>query len=507
VGFAGMARAVLTPDCVAIVYNSKLPESKSLAEIYQRARGIPVENMIGLDLSEKTDISREDYNRTLLEPLRAQFDERGWWKRQKAANGMVVPIQNKIRVLVMMRGVPLRIEPTSRSSQDKRHDPINDHDEASVDSELAMFGAEGTPILGVLENKFYKSEKSITDVDLPYLVLTARIDAASLVTCERMVKDAVETEKTGLWGRAYVDIANKIPEGDEWLEEVIQKNALVGIPTVVDRFNQTFPKNYPMADASLYYGWYDRDVSGPFLNPSFRFRKGAVAMHLHSFSAEQLTNPNKNWSAALLERGAAVTIGNVYEPYLHLTHNFGIIHSRLLAGSTWVEACWAAMPVTSWQSIVLGDPLYRPFCHFGGSGVKQDSDIEYRALHAAHLEWPTDRIERESQLQKAAERMKSGVIEEAVGLDFVNLGKDADAAQAFRKAKSFYLKTEDQLRQDFNLIGIDRSANRKNLTVAELHEAITHYAAIPGVEGLKAWLETLDAPPKVEPENQPPVKH
>lgn len=508
--------AVLTADSVAIVYNAKLPESKLLAGIYQEARGIPRENLIALDLPEKADISREEFNRTLLGPLRAQFEQRGWWKREKDRDGTVLPVQNKIRVLVMMRGVPLRIQQTPRPSPaegpDKAppppQDPIKGHDEASVDSELAMFGVEGLPTEGVLQNKYYKSEKSITDANLPFLVLTARIDAATLATCERMVSDAVETEKTGLWGRAYVDIANKFPQGDQWLEEVVKENAEVGIPTIVDRFNDTLPKNYPMTDASLYYGWYDWNVSGPFLNPKFRFRKGAVAMHLHSFSAQQLTDPNKNWSAALLERGAAVTIGNVYEPYLHMTHDFGILHARLLAGGTWVEACWAAMPATSWQGVVLGDPLYRPFRHLDGSGEKQDSDIEYRALRAAQLQWAKEPVEREMQLEKAADRMKSGIFEEAIGLDLLNDKKPDNAAQAFRKAKDFYVKTEDKLRQDFNLIAMDRAANRKDLAIKALHDAQVRYGPIPETEALKGWLDILDPPPPppADPTKTPAVK-
>ncbi len=190
-----------------------------------------------------------------------------------------------------------------------------------------------------------------------------------------------------------------------------------------------------MGDAALYFGWYDWSVSGPFLNPRFKFRKGAVAMHLHSFSAEQLANAAKNWSGPLLERGAAVTIGNVYEPYLHLTHDFGILHQRLLAGDCWVEACWMAMPVTSWQAVVLGDPLYRPFKHLDGSGDRTQQDNDFRALRAASLRWPDDPAERRKQLDKAAERTKSGMLAEAVGLDLLHQGLTAEAAARFRTAK------------------------------------------------------------------------
>jgi len=463
----------------------------------------------------KADISREEYDRTILKPLRNQFERRSWWRRQKGTDGVTLPVVNKIRVLVTMRGVPLRIQqtpvPPAKPGADGKvppQEPIKGHDEASVDSELAMFGVEGVPMEAVLQNKYYQSERSITEANMPFLVLTARIDAASLATCERMIRDAVEAEKTGLWGRAYVDIANKFPQGDQWLEEVVKANDAAGIPTVVDRYNDTLPKNYPMTDAAVYYGWYDWSVSGPFLNSKFRFRKEAVAMHLHSFSAEQLSDPNKNWSAGLLERGAAVTIGNVYEPYLHLTHDFSILQKRLLAGSTWVEACWAAMPVTSWQGVVLGDPLYRPFRHFDGTGTKQDADIEYRALRAATLQWATNPAERVAQLEKAADRMKSGVIEEALGLDFVRVGKTAEAAQAFRKAKDFYVKTEDKLRQDFHLITIDRTANRKDLAVKGLRDAQIRYGPIPEAEALKGWLDILDPPPPppADPTKAPPVQ-
>jgi len=515
-GFPACLLAVPTPESVAILYNSTVPESKQLAEIYREARGIPMENVIALDMPAKADITRDEFDKTILKPLRNEFERRSWWKRQPRTDGVTLPVVNKIRVLVTMRGVPLRIQqtppppakPAANGAPPAPQDPIKGHDEASVDSELAMFGVEGVPMDGVLQNKFYQDERSITEANMPFLVLTARIDAASLATCERMIHDAVEAEKTGLWGRAYVDIANKIPQGDQWLEEVVKADDAAGITTVVDRYNDTLPKNYPMTDAAIYYGWYDWSVSGPFLNASFRFRKGAVAMHLHSFSAQQLSDPNTNWSAGLLERGAAVTIGNVYEPYLHLTHDFSILQKRLLAGSTWVEACWAAMPVTSWQGVVLGDPLYRPFRHLDGSGEKQESAIEYRALRAAALQWTNDPVERLAQLEKAADRMKSGVIEEAVGLDFLRTGRTAEAAQAFRQAKGFYMRMADKLRQDFHLITIDRTANRKDLAVKGLRDAQIHYGPIPEAEALKGWLDILDPPPPppADPTKAPPVQ-
>ncbi len=507
-GLATLAGAVPPPGAVAILYNSAIPESRRLAEFYREARDIPAQNLIALEMPITADISRHQYETTILQPLRAEFDRRAWWQRGRDATGLTLPVLNRIRVLVTMRGVPLRIQPNPKPAPPAgapvaAHPPVTGHDEASVDSELAIFGVEGVAAMGSVPNKFYRSQKSITGPELPFLVLTARIDASSYATCERMIRDALAVEKTGLWGMAYVDIANKFPQGDAWLEEVVKANIKAGIPTVVDRFNDTFPRNYPMRDAALYFGWYEWNVNGPFLNPRFAFRPGAVAMHLHSFSAQQLTNPKQNWSAALLERGAAVTIGNVYEPYLHMTHDFGILQQQLLAGDCWVEACWKAITAASWQAVVLGDPLYRPFKHLVGGGVRRPADNDFRALGAAAQRWGQDPTERIKQLDQATARTSSGVLAEAAGLEFLHLNLTAEAAVRFRRAKELLVATEDKLRQDFHLIAIDRAAKRRDQALRGLREAQTRYGPIPEADALQGWLDILDPQPPPAPKPKP----
>ena len=489
-----------SPEMVAVLYNAAVPESRKLAEFYRDARSIPEENLIGLEMPAVADISRAEYEEKIVAPLRTEFDRRGWWKRARDSNGVIMPVANDIRVLVTLRGVPLRIKPSPNPAAAaparpaEPDNPIAGRDDAAVDSELAIFGVEGLPTAGVLRNFYHQATEGIADRSLPAQVLTARIDASSLETCQRMIRDAVEAEKTGLWGMAYVDIANKFPQGDQWLETVVKANLKTGIPTVVDRFNETLPKNYPMTEAALYHGWYDYSVSGPFLKPGFRFRRGAVAMHLHSFSAEQLTNPNKNWCAPLLERGAAVTVGNVYEPYLHLTHDFGLLHQRLLEGFSWVEACWMAMPVTSWQGVGLGDPLYRPFLHFSGSGASRKEDRDFRALRAAMLQWPGSPEMRYAKLEDAARRAGSGFFLEAAALEMLEAGLPSRAAVTFREAKAAFILSEDKLRQDFHIAAIDRAAGRKDLALRTLRDAQLRFTGQPGTEALVQWIRILDPP-------------
>ena len=43
-----------------------------------------------------------------------------------------------------------------------------------------------------------------------------------------------------------------------------------------------------MTDCALYYGWYAEKIAGPFVQSDFKFARGALAVHIHSFSASTL---------------------------------------------------------------------------------------------------------------------------------------------------------------------------------------------------------------------------
>lgn len=507
-GLALAAPKAPDPKSVAVLYNSDDAESKSLAEFYAEARAIPAANLVGLPLPKEAEISREQYDQSIATPLRAEFDRRGWWQRGRDPQGVIVPVQNLMRVLVTVRGVPLKIRKSGpgaeATKEDRRKNPFKGHTEASVDSELALLGMEGYPLEGSLRNPYHRSDKSFAEAGLPALMLTARIDAVTLETCKRMITDAIAAEKTGLWGFHCIDVAHKFEQGDQWLESVVKQNLAFGIPTLVDRFKPTLPTHYPLRDTALYYGWYDWHISGPFINPSFRFRPGAIAIHIHSYSAQQMRNPVKNWSAALLERGAAVTVGNVYEPYLPLTHQLDLLHQRLLEGYSWIEASWMALPSCSWQAVTLGDPLYRPFAHLGGTGEVRDEDREYRALRAALLKWPDEPAERINQLKQAAVRMNSGVLLEAVALEHLEAGKTERAGTCFIQARELYQDPADKLRQDLQRVALLRAAGNRAGAARSLRELIQHYAAEPEVTAAKGWLDIVDPPPPPAPQ-PPPV--
>jgi uncharacterized protein (TIGR03790 family) len=503
-----VAQAELPPPppaaSVVVIYNSAMPESKKLAETYAAARSIPAENLVGLRLTNEEDISRGDFDKTLKAPLIEQFDSHGWWRRVKDEKGNYSLAQAKIRILVCMRGVPSRIKHDGPVIPPGPKEPPFIHtNEAAVDSELTVLGASGIPVDGPLDNPYYKKDVPFMQSNLP-VFLAGRIDGPSWDVCDRMIRDAVATEKTGLWGMATVDFSKKYPEGDAWLDGIVKQHLATGIPTLVDRFPDTLPTNYPLKDAALYFGWYDWNVSGPFLNPNFKFRPGAVAVHIHSFSAAQLRNPQQNWCAPLLDRGAAATLGNVYEPYLTFTSHLDLFEDRLLKGYTLVEAASMSNPTISWQGIVLGDPLYRPFLHLDGSGEKTEADRDYRAFRMATDKWTADNAKLDEKLHEAADNLHSGVLLESMGLSEAAQGLDGLALIEFEKAKKFYTAKTDLLRMELHLATLQRNVGtpaKIKEAIQTLRDAKQKYSALPESAAATGWLNILDppAPPPAKP--------
>jgi uncharacterized protein (TIGR03790 family) len=64
----------------------------------------------------------------------------------------------------------------------------------------------------------------------------------------------------------------------------------------------------------------------------------------------------------LLEKGAAATVGPVSEPYLQAFPVPEVFFGLLVGGRVTLAECYAlSIPFLSWQMVLIGDPLYRPF--------------------------------------------------------------------------------------------------------------------------------------------------
>lgn len=362
----------------AVVFNSAFPGSAELAAYYAAQRHIPKERVIGLRCSQEDSMSRAEFDSELRKPLLQLFQKKGWsisapLTQVKPLTGTTV--SPNVRVLVLMRGVPFQIRRNVQNSKQ------SEEDEASVDSELCALGLSNPPTRGGLRNPYYDQPARFPHSQRSTgLLIVGRLDGPDDDTVRRMIDDAVEAEEAGLLGRAVIDLAQKsgaYQEGEDWLKRSAETLKRAGIPVFIDRAEALVGDFWPLPDTVLYFGWYTDHIMGALAAPGFRFKQGAIACHLHSFSASIIRSHDRAWAGPLLSKGAAVTFGNVFEPYLSLTIHFDIFNKRLLEGFTVGEAAWNATPALSWMNVVLGDPLYRPFARGIGAKLGEGSERDY----------------------------------------------------------------------------------------------------------------------------------
>jgi uncharacterized protein (TIGR03790 family) len=362
---------------VVIVYNAQDPESKPLADYYAQKRGVPTNQMCAINMRPVETITRRDYNDNVREPiLRFLTRQRLLVQEPRTMSDPVlgsVPwldtVQSRVSYIVLMYGVPLRIErdPTLNEKPQPGNMPeALRRNEASVESELALLPTTGLPAIGPLRNLFFGNDTSRFESPLNRgMLMVGRLDGPDPQTVRRMIDDALAVERYGLHGRAYFDAQGTqekgYKEGDDWIRASYQQFREAGFECELDDRKDVFDEEYSMTDAAIYAGWYTEHVSGPFRREGFRFRPGAIAYHIHSTSGAKIHTTQSNWVGPLLAKGAAATMGNVWEPYLSMTPHVDMFFRRLLAGGVFLEAGYYSQPVLSWQTTFVGDPLYRPF--------------------------------------------------------------------------------------------------------------------------------------------------
>lgn len=473
-----------------VVYHQDMPDSEALAREYAGARGIGESQLIGLSPPRKATVTREEFNDTLRDPLRAVMTERGFWRVEPSPNGPVVTAMQP-RFIALMHGIPRRIAPQQQAVAPGQEDA------ASVDSELAVLALTDAPAAGALRNPYFGRDHPASELEAP-LLLVARLDAPSINTARRMLADSLAVERNGAQGFAYVDFARRrggYVQGERWLEQAEESLWRAGIPVVAERHNTLWLREYPMERALIYLGWYAEHVTGPFTSGAFRFQQGAVAVHLHSFSAAEIA-PARHWVGPLLEGGAAASLGNMFEPYLGLTTHLDVFTERLLAGYTLAEAAWMATPALSWMTVVHGDPLYRPFAR-----RKQDDGTETRLEPGSPAAWLAHQWNDEVPTATSVARVKQQANEqddawllEATGLAWHRLGEEEKAINAFRRAAELSDTCRTRLRLLLHEAEVLRAQGRLEKTIALLRQRAGSFEDEGAREALGAVLLQIDPP-------------
>ena len=403
--FFASAGLALEPHEILVIANRNSARSVGLAEYYMKKRNIPNDNLLKLWLTDKELCSRDEYNRKVARRVRKHLLENDK--------------QRRIRCLLVMYGMPLKVAPPEMTAAEKTQiqslrkkqetltknlKNIGDRNKertkvlkkdlqsiknqitqvaktdqrSSLDSELALVLTENYSLHGWIPNALYigfQNEGLPKEGVLP----VCRLDGPTSQIVKRIIDDSLATEEKGIVGTAYFDARTRRPDSlrkpntqnqylnyDRSLYMAAQLVTQGGrLPVVVNDKPELFkPGECP--NAVLYSGWYSH---AKYVD-AFAWQKGAVGYHIASSECSTLKSKKSQvWCKRMLEEGIAATLGPTSEPYLQAFPLPEIFFGLLLDGRLSLIECYAlSNPYWSWQMVLIGDPLYRPFKNAGKGG-------------------------------------------------------------------------------------------------------------------------------------------
>lgn len=501
---------------VIVIYNTRVPQSESVADYYAKVRNVPQKQIFGFSLTADETMSRDEFHNAFQLPLARRLESDGLWQFASVTNVTTNGeqqvkrrlVSSKIRYAVLCYGVPLKIapDPDLHETLPQSTPAQLQRNEAAVDSELTWLplADENATLAGPMRNWVYGTTNESWLNPTNGILMVARLDGPTPAIAHGLVDKALEAERNGLWGRAYFDLRDDISAnykiGDDWMRSAAETCRELGFETVMDEKPTTFPASFPMSHIAIYEGWYDENVSGPFALPKVEFMPGAFAYHLHSFSAATLRSTTEHWVGPLLAKGATCTMGCVYEPYLELTPNLAIFTERFLAGKfTFGEAAWAAQPALSWQTTVVGDPLYRPF---GKSPLERH--IQLTRSHSKLLEWSDLQVvnlgiahgaplaQAANYLENISTTTNSAVLTEKLADLYDELGKPSSAIATYEKALKLRPSPEQRIRIRLTLGDKLLAANREADAIDDYKKLLEESPDYPGKHSIEEKLAKLE---------------
>lgn len=204
---------------------------------------------------------------------------------------------------------------------------------------------------------------------LPPALMVMRLDGPNPQVVERIIRDSVQVEQTGLRGTVAIDArglapidASGKPNGygiyDEKLRHLaamLRKSTTLNV--VLDNHDAVFAP-HSVHNVALYCGWYSLN----HYIPGCDFVRGAVGFHIASLEMVTLHGFATGWVHGLLNDGVDATLGAVAEPYLGAFPAPDEFFPLLLTGKlTLAEVYWRTEPTSSWMISCIGDPLYMPY--------------------------------------------------------------------------------------------------------------------------------------------------
>jgi uncharacterized protein (TIGR03790 family) len=407
----------IEPADVFLLVNKNTPASQAIAHHYCDQRSVPRDNIVVLDLPTGEDITRVEYNTKLLAPLRAALKEKrakvkvlvstygvplrvgralpsdqdkadleklrpDLEKQQAAAKyvqqqiAAVEPDAKKdakseaAAKLADLRKELAVVQSKLQPLEARQKYLLHAESEAAVDSELMLLWWENYDLRKWQFNTLNWLVPENTRKSKPPVVMVSRLDGPSLELIKKLIDTSVAVEKKGLVGKVYVDArgfgytpGKSSNSGYDAYDESLREMARLldkeaKLPVTLDNRDELFkPGSCP--DCALYCGWY----SHANYVDCCTFVPGAVAYHIASSEAMSLRNSNvKYWCKNLLDKGVVATLGPVAEPYTIGFPKPAEFFGFLASGEYTLVECYSrTLILTSWMTVLVGDPLYNPY--------------------------------------------------------------------------------------------------------------------------------------------------
>ncbi len=357
---AGSAAAAPRAD-VLVVVNAQVPDGRLVADAYRAARDIPETHQVVIDVAPQDTLRRDQYLAAVERPI-AQ-----WIERHAA--------QDAITYIVLTHGVPLRVQADASTRT-----PLT-----SVDSSLTLLyrklaGMGVGP--GPIANPMFAEQRP--DAGWPAfdrsrldIYIVTRLDGFTAADAMALVSRCGAPPASG---RVVLDgrPASTGPEGQWFIETADRIRA--GAPGIRVELDHTAAAIRDVADVIGYFSWGAADPVHRERTLPITFAPGAVGTSLSSSDVRTFAQPPADWKAGswrdrarlfegsadwlagdIIRAGVTGWAGAVADPYVDGVVRPQVLLPAYLAGRSLGESYYLATKYIGWRTVVLGDPLCRPF--------------------------------------------------------------------------------------------------------------------------------------------------
>ena len=338
-------------DNVLVVINQASALSQRIGEYYATRRHIPASNVCRLSVKPDEEISRDDFQARIAQPVAAFLRERN--------------LEDRILYIVTTAGFPLRIP---------GHGGGIMAETASVDSELTLLYSDMRgrphPVSGGVANPFFgKIQARFRHPDFPIYLVT-RLAGYDFEDVKGIIDRAQEAKNRGLF---VIDLkGSDNTQGNNWLKQAAR--LLPHDRVVVDESAKVI---YNQIDVIAYASWGSNDPNRKQRHLGFHWLPGAIMTEYVSTNGRTFARPPDTWNigapfggnvqtltADYIHDGVTGASGHVSEPLLNFTPRPNILLPAYYSGRNLAEAFYLSIPLLSWANIVVGDPL----CSLGKPG-------------------------------------------------------------------------------------------------------------------------------------------